>query len=49
VWKKIRKTWGDIDPQTKIEKSKDVYDRNEEKQKFKKSFKDYVGDQEDAD
>ena len=40
VYRKIRKTWGDVDPRTKVLQSKKKYNRKKEKHKWKKEIDD---------
>ena len=40
IYKKVRRGWGDVDPRTKVLKSKKKYNRKKEKQKWKKEIND---------
>ena len=40
AYKKIRKTWGVVKPETKILKSEKVYNRNKDKQNIRKIIED---------
>jgi len=40
VYKKVRRNWGDVDPRTKILKSKKKYKRAVEKNQWKKDLDD---------
>lgn len=40
-YKKVRKTWGDVDPRTTIKKSKKDYNRKKEKKKWRDALNEY--------
>ena len=44
IYKKIRRSWGEINPVTKILKSKRNYNRNRAKQEFKEFIEEELDD-----